>query len=111
MTARKLHLVLVDKIQVHNHYLPMIEGGGLFVPTNDDFNFNDLVEVQVELVAEKNKATVPGKVVWLTPSGAQRGIVRGVGIQFQGEHQPKVQQYFEGIISDRIAQAPPAPCY
>ena len=111
MEARKLYLVLPDKTEVHNHYMPMLEGGGFFVPTNDDFEFNEMVEVQVELLFEKHKAAVPGRVVWITPVGAQRGLMKGVGIQFRGEHQPKLQQYFESLIGDNILQAPAFPNY
>lgn len=111
METRNLYLVLSDKTEVHNHYMPMISGGGLFVPTNDDFEFNESVVVQVDLLSEKNKATVPGKVVWITPVGAQRGLMKGVGVQFLGEHQPKIQQYFEGLIGDQILQAPAFPNY
>ncbi|MGB0849356.1 MAG: PilZ domain-containing protein [Thiolinea sp.] len=111
MEPGKLYLVLSDKAEIHNHYMPMLEGGGIFVPTNDDFDFNDTVVVQVDLLSEKQKASVPGKVVWITPVGAQRGLMKGVGIQFHGEHQGKIQQYFESLIGDQMLQAPAFPNY
>lgn len=111
MEPEQLYLVLSDKSEVHNHYLPMLEGGGIFVPTNDDLEFNTQVVVQVDLLAEKQKASVPGKVVWITPTGAQRGLMKGVGVQFSGEHQGKLQQYFESLIGDKILQAPAFPNY
>ncbi|HPQ95112.1 MAG: PilZ domain-containing protein [Thiothrix sp.] len=106
-----LPLRLNDKNDVHNHYLPMIKGGGLFVPTSHRLDFNMSVLVDVELVSEKQRAKVPGRVVWLTPEGAQRGLPRGVGIQFTSEHQGRIQQFFEGLIGDALLQPPPRPPY
>ena len=111
MASRKLYLALSDKAEVHNHYMPMLKGGGLFVPTNEDFEFNETVVVQVDLISEKNKAAVPGKVVWITPVGAQRGLRKGVGVQFTGDHQPKVEFYFESLNGDDISESPPFPSY
>ena len=106
MEPTKLSLSLVDKAGIHNHYLPMLKGGGLFVPTQQDFKFGDRVLVQVELVSEKQKAAVPGRVVWITPAGAVRSLKQGVGVQIIGEHQARIQQYFEGLIGDNLLQAP-----
>ncbi|MEZ5447560.1 MAG: PilZ domain-containing protein [Thiolinea sp.] len=111
MEPRKLYLVLSDRSEVHNHYLPMLQGGGLFVPTNDRFDFNDAVLVQVDLLSEKQKASIPGRVVWITPVGAQRSLMKGVGVQFRGEHQPRIQQYFESLIGENLLQPPAFPNY
>jgi len=111
MNTRTLYLLLSDKAEVHNHYMPMLEGGGIFVPTNDEFEFNDSVMVNIDLLSEKQKATVPGKVVWITPVGAQRGLMKGVGIQFKGENQSRIQQYIESLIGDQLLQAPAFPSY
>ena len=89
----------------------MVKGGGLFVPTKETLNFGDRVQVQVELLSEKQKASVPGRVVWIIPSGAVRSLTQGVGIQIIGEHQARIQQYFEGLLGDNLLQSPPRPCY
>lgn len=111
MEPYSLSLVLSDREELHNHYLPMLKGGGLFIPTNSDLDFNTEVLVQVELLAEKQKAAVPGRVVWITPVGAQRSLMKGVGVQIIGTNQARIQQYFENLIADRLYQAPTFPCY
>jgi type IV pilus assembly protein PilZ len=111
MEPQRLALILSDRSEVHNHYLPMVQGGGVFVPTSADMDFNTDVLVQIDLLSEKQKATVPGKVVWITPAGAQRGLMKGVGVKFTGEHQSRIQQYFEGLIADRLLKTPDFPCY
>lgn len=111
MEPTKLSFTLNDRTGLHNHYLPMLKGGGLFVPTKENLHFGDRVQVQVELLSEKQKASVPGRVVWVTPSGAVRSLPQGVGIQIIGEHQSRIQQYFEGLLGESLLQAPPKPCY
>ncbi len=111
LNTEKMALVLSDRKEVHNHYLPMIQGGGIFVPTYLNMAFNADVLLQIDLLSEKKKATVPGKVAWITPAGAQRGLMQGVGIRFTGEHQARIQQYFEGLIADRLLTTPDSPCY
>lgn len=111
MEPQRLALTLSDRQEVHNHYLPMILGGGIFVPTSTDLDFNADVLVHVDLLSEKQKATIPGKVVWITPAGAQRGLMKGVGVRFTGEHQPRIQQYFESLIAERLLKTPDFPCY
>ncbi|CAA6807635.1 MAG: Type IV pilus biogenesis protein PilZ [uncultured Thiotrichaceae bacterium] len=111
MESQKLSLVLADRDKLHNHYLPMLSGGGIFVPTNNDLPFGTAVLVQVDLLSEKQKAVVPGRVVWITPVGAQRSLMKGVGIQITGSNKSRIQQYFENLIADRLYQAPTFPCY
>lgn len=111
MESQQLSLVLSDRDELHNHYLPMLRGGGIFVPTSSDLSFGTKVLVQVELLSEKQKAAVPGLVVWITPVGAQRSLMKGVGVQITGSNKSKIQQYFENLIADRLYQAPTFPCY
>lgn len=111
MKPHPLSLLLSDREELHNHYLPMLKGGGLFIQTNSDLDFNAEVLVQVELISEKQKAAVPGRVVWITPVGAQRGLMKGVGVQITGTNKARIQQYFESLIADRLYNAPTFPCY
>ncbi len=111
MEPVKLSLKLADRSAVHNHYMPMLRGGGLFVPTTQTLDFGDRVVVHVDLLAEKQKASVPGRVVWITPGGAVRSLAKGVGVQIIGEHQARIQQYFEGLLGDNLLQKPPEPTY
>ena len=111
MESQQLSLVLSDRDELHDHYLPMVIGGGIFVPTSNDLDFGDQVQVQVELLSERQKAVVPGRVVWITPVGAQRSLMKGVGVQITGENKSRIQQYFENLIADRSSRAPAFPCY
>ncbi|PID49292.1 MAG: pilus assembly protein PilZ [Proteobacteria bacterium] len=111
MEPVRLLLSLADRTALHNHYMPMIRGGGIFIPCEQDLDFGDKVVLEVNLLSEKQKAKVPGCVVWITPPNTARGAARGVGIQILGVHQPRIQQYFEGLLGERLVQPPPKPAY
>ena len=48
-------------------------------------NAGDEVFLLLTLPGEKAKMPVAGKIIWMTPPGAQGGKVSGIGIQFANE--------------------------
>jgi len=111
MSNLELSLVLEDKTAIHNHYMPMIIGGGIFVPCEQSLDFGDELVVVVNLKEEKQKAKIPGRVVWITPANTARGLAKGVGLQIIGNHKTRIQQYFEGLLGERLTQTPSKPAY
>ena len=77
-----LSLVLKDKSQLYQAYMPFLKGGGIFVPTPKRYSLGDEVFVLVTLPESGERLPVAGKVVWLTPVGAQGGHPAGIGVQF-----------------------------
>jgi type IV pilus assembly protein PilZ len=77
-----------DKQALYMAYMPFVVGGGLFVPTTRAFSLGDEVFLLVQLMGENEKNAIAGKVVWITPKGAQGNRPQGVGVQFTGaEHE------------------------
>jgi type IV pilus assembly protein PilZ len=85
--------------------MPFVKGGGIFVPTPKTYDIGDEVFVLLTLMDEPEKIAVTGKVVWLTPEGAQGNRSAGVGVQFannDGIAQSKIETYLAGTLqSDR----------
>lgn len=71
-----------DKAALYAAYMPSIKGGGLFVPSAQVFRLGDEVFLLVHLHEEGDRLPVSGKVVWVTPQGAQSGNPAGIGVQF-----------------------------
>jgi type IV pilus assembly protein PilZ len=55
---------------------------GIFVPTTKKYNLGDEVFILLTLIDDKDRLPVAGKVVWITPSGAQGNRTAGIGVQF-----------------------------
>ncbi len=62
--------------------MPFVENGGFFLPTTRECRIGDPVLVMIRRGETGESLGVPGKVVWITPSGAERNRVQGVGVQF-----------------------------
>ncbi len=100
-----LSLTIKDKAVLYAAYMPYLINGGLFIPTNKPYNINDEVFMLLNLMDEPEKIPVAGKVVWVTPKGAQGNRAAGIGVQFNGQDETannKIENYLAGSLdSDR----------
>lgn len=69
-----LSLTIKDKSVLYAAYMPFIRNGGLFIPTNKNYKLGDEVFMLLNLMEEPEKIPVAGKVVWITPKGAQATV-------------------------------------
>ena len=65
--AKMLALQLKDPNLLYNCYMPFLEHGGLFVPTDDVFSLGEDILLAVE-IADYPKRFLPTKVVWINPA-------------------------------------------
>ena len=66
-----LSLTIKDKSVLYAAYMPFVRNGGLFIPTAKSYKLGDEVFMLLNLMDEPEKIPVAGKVVWITPKGAQ----------------------------------------
>jgi type IV pilus assembly protein PilZ len=101
-----LSLAIKDKSSLYTAYMPFVKNGGLFIPTNKNYNLGDEVFMLLTLMEEKEKIPVAGKIVWVTPPGSQGNRIAGIGVQFSdqdnGTVRNKIETYLAGALkSDR----------
>ena len=77
-----LSLAVKDKAALYNAYMPFVKGGGIFVPTPKRYFLGDEVFLLLTLPDSSERLPVAGKVVWVTPAGAQGNRIAGIGVQF-----------------------------
>ena len=77
-----LSLAVKDKAALYNAYMPFIRQGGIFVPTTRRYFIGDEVFLLLTLPDSSERLPVAGKVVWVTPTGAQGNRTAGIGVQF-----------------------------
>ncbi len=103
-----LSLAIKDKGALYNAYMSFVRGGGLFVPTAKRYNIGDEVFILLSLMDEKDRLPVAGKVVWITPPGAQGNRTAGIGVQFNENAdgdaaKTKIETLLAGTLSaDRL---------
>ena len=97
-----LTLNIKDKSALYVSYLPFVKNGGLFIPTTRDSKLGDEVFLLLTLMDSTERLPVAGKVVWVTPRGAQGKRQQGIGVQFSpqdgGTTQKKIEAYLAGAL-------------
>jgi type IV pilus assembly protein PilZ len=97
-----LSLTIKDKAVLYSAYMPFLEYGGLFVPTNKTYDIGDEVFMLLTLMDEAEKIPIAGKVVWVTPRGAQGNRTAGIGVQFSEQDanaNSKIENHLAGSLS------------
>ena len=102
-----LSLAIKDKTALYQSYMPFLRNGGLFVPTNKQYELGDEVFILLTLMEDNERIPIAGRVVWITPIGSQGNRMAGIGVQFgegsDGEAaRTKIETYLAGMAgSDR----------
>ncbi len=102
-----LSLAIKDKGSLYAAYMPFLQGGGIFIPSNKPYKLGDEVFMLLTLMDETEKMPVVGRVAWINPIGAQGNRIAGIGVQFtdkDGEAvRNKIETYLAGALkSDRM---------
>ena len=97
-----LSLTIKDKAVLYAAYMPFVKNGGLFIPTTRQYNIGDEVFMLLTLMDEKEKIPVAGRIIWVTPRGAQGNRASGIGVQFaaqdNGQARGKIEAYLAGAL-------------
>ncbi|AFT70993.1 MULTISPECIES: PilZ domain-containing protein [Alloalcanivorax] len=80
-----LSLSIKDKAALYAAYMPFIGNGGLFVPTEKAYQLGEEIFLLLSIMDEPEKIPVAGRVVWITPRGAQGNRSAGIGVQFSDQ--------------------------
>ena len=89
-----LTLTIKDKSALYLAYMPFVRNGGLFIPTNSNYRLGDEVFMLLNLMGEDEKLPVAGRVIWVTPKGAQGNQGKrtaGIGVQFSEQDRGQTQ--------------------
>ena len=86
-TARPsvLSLNIKEKSALYAAFMPHLKNGGIFIPTSKEYQLGDQVYMLLSLMDDPAKMPIAGRVVWITPKGAQGNKQQGVGVEFSGD--------------------------
>ncbi|MBT4837480.1 MAG: pilus assembly protein PilZ [Methylococcales bacterium] len=98
-----LSLTIKEKNALYAAYMPFLNNGGIFIPSNKKYKLGDDVFMLLSLMDEVDKIPVADSVVWMTPKGAEGNRVAGIGVQFSdqdgGAARSKIETYLAGAVS------------
>lgn len=101
-----LSLSIKEKNALLSAYMPYVVNGGLFIPTKRKYEMGEEVFMLLNLMDETERLPIAGKIIWITPQGAEGYRAAGVGVQFSdqdgGTARNKIENYLAGALeSDR----------
>ena len=110
MTAARrpgiLQLELNDRNQLYAAWMSFIERGGLFVPTDDEYELGEEVFVRVGMPDGTSKG-MAGKVVWISPKGVVKPREPGIGVQISASDRGQLQRQAEALLAGALAAERP----
>jgi type IV pilus assembly protein PilZ len=105
-----IQLAIKEKSALYAAYIPLFTDGGMFIPTNRDYQLGDAVYVLISLPEDPQRYPIAGKVAWVTPAKATSNRTQGVGIRFPKDENAralklKIEELLGGqLASDRQTQ-------
>lgn len=96
-----LSLSLRDPGALYGAYMSFLAKGGLFVPTVQSYRLGEEVLVLLTLMDEQDEIAIHGRVVWLTPRGAQGNRQTGIGVEFSDQDacvNERIEKYLAGLL-------------
>jgi|SRR5690554_917734 len=100
MSRETLTLTLKDEQALLAAYMPLLDQGGIFVPTCDHYELGRSVDLHLTLPGEAIHRLITGKVVWVSPEGVTGQRVPGIGIHFSHTDQ-SLREYIETLLAGR----------
>ena len=101
-----LNVIIADQQALYDSYMSFLQNGGLFTKTSQEYRLGEEVLVLLKLLDQPEKLPVAGKLVWVTPQGAQGNRPAGIGIEFSKEDaalNATIENYLGGTLSaDRV---------
>lgn len=103
-----LSLSIKEKSALYAAYMPYLKYGGIFIPTNKVYRIGDEVFMLLTLMTDPSKLPVAGRVVWITPAGAQGGKTQGIGVEFAANESGRAaRNKIEGLLGGSLKSTRP----
>lgn len=101
-------LNITSKSALYAAYMPFINSGGLFIPTSKPYKMGDEVFMMLQLLDDPQKHPLSGKVIWVTPKGAQGGKHQGIGVQLSNDQAgAALRTKIEQVLGAHLGSARP----
>jgi len=97
-----LSLNIKDKSALYAAYMPYVKNGGLFIPTKKQYSLGDEIFMLLSLMEDKERLPVAGKIIWVTPVGAQNNKEAGIGVQFSTQDNGSTRDKIEGFLAGAL---------
>ncbi|MFI4938949.1 MAG: PilZ domain-containing protein [Burkholderiales bacterium] len=101
-----LSLPIKEKAALFAAYMPFLTNGGIFVPTSKTYKLGDEIYLILTLMTDVTKYPIAGKIVWITPPGANNSKAQGIGVHFSADESgQRVKQRIEEMLGAALGSS------
>ena len=96
-----VRLAIRDKMSLYSHYMPFVEGGALFVPTQGVYQLGDKLSFELSVYLCAKPLLIVGVVIWVANCSINSTGQSGVGVQFtrqQSDLRGQIEQALTGML-------------
>jgi len=102
------NLVIRSKAALYAAWIPLLKGGGIFVPSNRTHALGEEVLVLLSLLDDPNKIPLQGNVAWINPAHAAGNRPQGIGVQLQDNDVGReLRKKVEGLLAGALQSTRP----
>lgn len=101
-------LVIRSKAALYAAWIPLLRGGGLFVPSAKSHHLGEEVLVLLSLLDDSSRLPIQGHVAWINPAHAAANRPQGIGVQLQdNETCRELRKKVEGLLAGALQSSRP----
>jgi type IV pilus assembly protein PilZ len=101
-------LVIRSKAALYAAWMPLLKGGGIFLPSNRSHALGEEVLILLSLLDDPNKIPLQGTVAWINPSHTAGNRPQGIGVQLHdSEVGRELKKKVEGLLAGALQSARP----
>jgi len=101
-------LVIRSKASLYAAWIPLLRGGGLFVPSTREHRLGDEVLVLLSLLDDNSKIPIHGHVAWVNPPHAANNRPQRFGVQLQeNDTCRELKKRVEGLLAGAMGSSRP----
>jgi len=101
-------LVIRSKAALYAAWIPLLRGGGIFLPSNRPHALGEEVLVLLSLLDDPNKIPLQGHVAWINPAHSAGNRPQGIGVQLNdSEVARELKKKVEGLLAGALQSARP----
>ena len=101
-------LVIRSKSALYAAWMPLLRGGGIFLPSNRSHSLGEEVLVLLSLLNDPNKIPLQGTIAWINPAHGAANRPQGIGIQLHdSEVGRELKKKVEGLLAGALQSSRP----
>lgn len=101
-------LVIRSKAALYAAWIPLLKGGGIFLPSNRPHVLGEEVLILLSLLDDPNKIPLHGSIAWINPAHGTGNRPQGIGVQLHdSEAGRELKKRVEGLLAGALQSSRP----